>query len=157
LRLVVDSAASDSGEFLPLLASLRIRMQSKLESIGISIQWQMQRFPDGLVLPPGMSMQVLRIVQETINNALKHAQASLITFEVVDSSKPRHIALMVRDNGIGFVPDAVTPATAGRGLSGMQRRAASVGVGLVVASSAGGTSVQIDIPDLRDTAVKPTP
>jgi signal transduction histidine kinase len=154
LRLVVDSAASESGEFLPLLANLRMRMQSKLESIGIHIQWQMQRFPDGLVLPPGMSMQILRIVQETINNTLKHAQASAITFEVIDSSKPGHIALQVRDNGVGFVPDA---ATAGKGLSGMHRRAAAVGVGLAVAPSATGTAVQIDIPDLRTQALSPAP
>jgi signal transduction histidine kinase len=154
LRLVVDSAASESGEFLPLLANLRMRMQGKLESIGINIEWHMQRFPDGLVLPPGMSMQILRIVQETINNTLKHAQASVITFEVIDSNKTGHIALLVCDNGVGFVPGAVA---AGNGLSGMQRRAAAAGVGLAVASSAAGTSVQIDIPDLRALAVEPAP
>jgi len=146
LRLIVDSAASDSGEFLPLLASLRIRMQSKLESIGIAIHWQMQRFPDGLILPPGMSMQILRMVQEAINNTIKHARASVIDFQVVESRRPDHIAFVVRDNGIGFVPDA---SSTGRGLSGMQRRAAGVGVGLAVESSPRGTSIQIEIPDLR--------
>jgi len=146
LRLVVDSAASESGEFLPLLANLRMRLQQKLASIGITTQWRVQRFPDGLVLPPGMSMQILRIVQESINNTLKHAQASTITFEVVDSTQAGHIALVVRDNGVGFVESEVT---AGRGLSGMRRRAAASGVGLQVRTSAEGTAVQIDIPDRR--------
>lgn len=154
LRLVVDSAASVSGEFLPLLASLRIRLQPKLDTIGIRIHWQMQQFPDGLVLPPGMAMHILRIVQETLNNTLKHAQASAITFEVVDSALPDHITLVVSDNGIGFVPAG---ATAGRGLSGMQRRAAAVGLGLAVVSSASGTQVLIDIPHLRAGQPRPWP
>ena len=146
LRLVVDSAASVSGEFLPLLASLRIRLQPKLDAIGIRIQWQMHEFPDGLVLPPNMAMQVLRIVQETINNTLKHARASTITFSVMDSARPHHVALAVRDDGVGFVAES---ARVGRGLSGMKRRAADVGLGLAVTSSAAGTQVLIDIPHLR--------
>nr|AEQ20340.1 signal transduction histidine kinase [uncultured bacterium EC5] len=155
LRLVVDSAASVSGEFLPLLASLRIRLQPKLEAIGIRLHWQMQQFPDGLVLPPGMAMQILRIVQETVNNTLKHAQASVITFQVVGSTRPGHVALVVGDNGIGFAQDAITP---GRGLSGMRRRAAGAGVDVVVQSSATpptGTSVRIDIPDRPPASTQP--
>jgi signal transduction histidine kinase len=146
LRLIVDSSASGTGEFLTLLASLRIRLQPKLEAIGIHVGWHMANFPDDLVLAPGTSLQVLRMVQEAINNTIKHAQASVINFEVVDSVRPGHIAIAVRDNGTGFGPEG---PHAGRGLAGMRRRAMAAGVGLDVRSSAAGTSVQIDIPDLR--------
>ena len=149
LRLVVDSAASVSGEFLPLLANLRMRLQPKLDAIGIRLHWQMQAFPHGLVLPPGTAMQILRIVQETINNTLKHAQATTITIRSAASDRPGHLALDISDNGIGFAHDAITP---GRGLSGMQRRAAGVGVAVAVHSATStptGTTVRIDIPDAR--------
>ncbi len=151
LRLVVDSAASVSGEFLPLLANLRMRLQPKLDAIGIRLHWQMQQFPDGLVLPPGVAMQILRIVQETINNTLKHAQASAITFQVLDNGPPGQVVLLVSDNGIGFAESAITH---GRGLSGMRRRAAGAGVAVEVQSATTpptGTSVRIHIPDLRPT------
>ena len=149
LRLIVDAAASSGGEFLPLLASLRIRMQGKLEAIGIHIDWQMQQFPDGLVLPAPMSLHILRIVQEAINNTIKHTKASVITFKLVDAERLGHIALMVSDNGCGFSPD---PGSAGKGLAGMKRRAAMAGVGLDFRSSSEGTAIQIEIPRQRAAA-----
>ncbi len=143
LRLIVDAAASSGGEFLPLLASLRMRMQSKLETIGIHIDWQMHRFPDTLVLPAPMSLHILRIVQEAINNTLKHSKASTVTFSLVDALRPGHIGLLVSDNGGGFALDA---GSVGKGLVGMKRRAATAGLGLQIRSTAEGTAVQIDIP-----------
>jgi len=47
-----------------------------------------------------IKLQLLRIVQEIINNILKHAEASRIVLRLRVTSKS--IALVVRDNGIGF-------------------------------------------------------
>lgn len=152
LRLIVDSSASDTGEFLPLLASLRIRMQSKLEAIGIRIEWQMHRFPGGLILPPGASLQVLRMVQEAINNAIKHANASVIAFRVAEGRKRDHITLVISDNGVGFAPGT---GTEGKGLSGMKRRAIAAGVGVSIQSSPDGTSIEIEIPGVPVTRALP--
>jgi signal transduction histidine kinase len=148
LRLIVDSSAAAASKFLPLLASLRIRLQGKLEAIGIHIHWNMDQFPQDLVLPPGMALQVLRIVQEAINNTIKHACASQIEFRVAASSHPGHIVLEVQDNGVGFATDA---EQTGRGLTGMRRRATAAGVGLCVFSGNQGTTIQIKLPNLRDT------
>jgi signal transduction histidine kinase len=49
----------------------------------------------------------------------------------------------VADDGAGF--DAAAPA-AGRGLSGMRRRAQKIGASLQVASGAGGTRVVLEYP-----------
>ena len=143
LRLIVDSSTSDAGEFLPLLASLRYRMQSKLESIGIRIDWQMHAFPSDLSLPAGASLQVLRMVQEAINNAIKHANASVIAFRVAQGQTPGHVTLVISDNGVGFDQGV---GTEGKGLSGMKRRAVAAGVKCAIQSSRGGTSIEIAIP-----------
>lgn len=148
LRLIVDSSASGTGEFLPLLANLRYRLQPKLEAIGLQVQWRMANFPDDLCLPPGLSLQILRMVQEAINNTIKHAQASVIEFEAIDDSRSHRITLILRDNGRGF-PPAASPN--GKGLSGMRRRAGEAGVALHIRSSAAGTQIQIEIPDPRFT------
>jgi signal transduction histidine kinase len=91
-------------------------------------------------------------VQEAINNSIKHANANIIDFETNDSLKPNHVTLVISDNGVGFRPDA---GTDGKGLSGMRRRAAAVGVGLEILSSAAGTSIQIDIPNVRFSSTRP--
>lgn len=153
LRLIVDSSASDTGEFLPLLATLRFRMQSKLEAIGIATRWRMDPFPDTLALPPDMALQILRIVQEALNNAIKHADATVIEFEARTDLRPGVVTLSVRDNGCGFSNTApadlfASPTTTGgTGLIGMRRRAANAGVHLDVRTSPEGTCVEIDIPN----------
>ena len=144
LRLIVDSSDVEAGDFLLLLASLRIRLQTRLEAAGIRIQWQMEKFPQGINLPPGTALQLLRIVQEAINNTVKHANATVIAFELAPAVKPGHIGLSVRDNGSGFAPEA---HNIGKGLNGMKRRATAAGVGLTIESAAIGTRIQIDIPD----------
>jgi signal transduction histidine kinase len=143
LRLIVDSSAADPGDFLPLLASLRIRMQPKLEAIGIRIDWQVHRFAGELILPPGAAMQVLRMVQEAINNTIKHANATVIAFRIAPGQRPRHVVLVVSDDGSGFAP---ATASVGRGLAGMKTRAQAAGVGLAIHSSPDGTSIEIAMP-----------
>lgn len=143
LRLVVDASDSSTGEFLPLLANLRFRLGPKLAAIGIDLHWHMDRFPDDLVLPPGTALQILRVVQEAINNAVKHAQARNIHVETVAGTPPSALALLVRDDGAGFAPES---APRGRGLSGMRERAAAAGARLQLLSSQAGTTVRIELP-----------
>ena len=149
LRLIVDSSASGSGEFLSLLGNLRFRLQPRLEAIGLRLHWQMDAFPDAVVLPPAMALQILRIVQEALHNAVRHAHAAVLHIEAARSTQPGHVALVVRDDGTGYRPGAVQP---GRGLLGMQRRAAELGLQLQMRTGSAGTAVQIDIPLAPATA-----
>lgn len=59
-------------------------------------------------------LMLFRIVQELLNNALKHSQATEISVNVWGNDE---IVLTVEDNGVGFDPDEFkTPALTGRGL-----------------------------------------
>ncbi|HPT83195.1 MAG TPA: ATP-binding protein [Limnochordia bacterium] len=79
-------------------------------------------------LEPQLEMAVFRIVQEAANNALKHAQASLI--EVTLEYRRQQISVSVRDDGIGFDAQSVQEKLkSGRhfGLLNMQSRANVLG------------------------------
>ena len=143
LRLIVDASATDSGEFLPQLATLRFRMQPRLEAIGLQVNWRMDHFPQDLILPPGVGLQVLRIVQEAINNTVKYAEASAIDLECVSPAGANPVSLIVRDNGKGFSIEGVK---IGNGLKNMKRRALAARVAFDLQSSATGTEIRIDIP-----------
>jgi len=143
LRLIVDASASGTGEFVSLLGNLRFRLQPRLEAIGLRLHWQMDALPDTLALPPAMALQVLRIVQEAIHNAVRHAHASAIYVETAPSRRRDHVVLVVRDDGQGYDASAIRP---GRGLSGMQRRAEETGLRLRMCSGPEGTAVRVDIP-----------
>jgi signal transduction histidine kinase len=94
------------------------------------------------VLSRMVEAELLRIAQESITNVLKHAQAQHV--EVILTYGTDAVCLSVRDNGIGFDPDARHD---GFGLLGMRERAERIGARLVVASVLGnGTLVETVLP-----------
>jgi len=89
-----------------------------------------------------------RIVQEALNNILKHSaatEAAIVVKNLADA-----VALSIRDNGCGFDAEQAGSTTAhdiGYGLIGMRERARILGGRFLIDSRpAGGTSVTIEIP-----------
>lgn len=148
LRLVIDSLESDELGIGELLANLRFRLRARLSGNDVNLVWRIAEPVPGARLTPMAALQVLRIVQEMITNALKHAQARTVIVEVRDE----HGALRVRveDDGIGFDPTAPAP---GRGLRFLRQRAGALGATLAIDSMPGrGTTVLLNLP-----AVAPEP
>ncbi|HEU4511353.1 MAG TPA: two-component regulator propeller domain-containing protein [Pyrinomonadaceae bacterium] len=89
---------------------------------------------------------LLRIGQEAINNAVKHAHAERIFVKLVFDA--RRVQLIVRDDGRGFENHSARNEKAGHfGLIGMRERAAQIGGTLTVQSANGsGTEVVADVP-----------
>jgi len=140
LRLVILSLDPGATEVADLLAALRARLEPTLERRGIRFRWRVGEAPTPRRFGPEQMLNVLRIVQEAITNAVRHASPSAI--EVATRVEGEALIVLVRDDGRGF------PATLrrGRGLDNMQRRADDVGATLCVASDAGGTSVELRLP-----------
>jgi two-component sensor histidine kinase len=92
--------------------------------------------------------ELLRIGQEAITNAVRHAGATHIRVDVRQDADL--IRLRVTDDGHGFDVDATTASANGHyGLLGMQERAARLGGRLTVTSSASGTVVEASVPYAR--------
>jgi signal transduction histidine kinase len=75
------------------------------------------------VIEPKQELKIFRIVQELINNAIKHAQATRINVTV---SSGDHLNISVDDDGIGFDPslnNGSTKKSSGLGLYNMESRA----------------------------------
>ncbi|HEV7396203.1 MAG TPA: two-component regulator propeller domain-containing protein [Pyrinomonadaceae bacterium] len=89
--------------------------------------------------------QLLRIGQEAMNNAVKHAQAQRILVNLVFDG-PR-VQLIIRDDGCGFDLNAGNGREGHFGLVGMRERAEQIGGSLSIHSAAGsGTEVVADVP-----------
>lgn len=96
--------------------------------------------------PTAVTYQLLRIAQESIANAFKHARADniLITLDMDD----RQYRLVISDDGAGFDPNLKDPSGAPHfGLIGMRERASKIGASLDIASQPGnGTTVTVTLP-----------
>ncbi|MBW4470261.1 MAG: GAF domain-containing protein [Stenomitos rutilans HA7619-LM2] len=97
-------------------------------------------------LPPIIGMNLLRIGQEALTNALKHAQAQTIAIEL--AYEPDRILLTIRDNGRGFTPPtAIDTLNGGFGLMGMYERCDRIGALLSLTSQLGqGSQILVEAP-----------
>jgi signal transduction histidine kinase len=75
-------------------------------------------------LSPEQSLQIYRILQEALNNALKYANATEIDI-TIQSTDNQLIMCEIKDNGIGF--DVEAAQNKGNGLENMTRRAEGIG------------------------------
>jgi signal transduction histidine kinase len=95
-------------------------------------------------LSPSARQNLLRIAQEAMSNAVRHAKPTLINVSLMCDSSA--IVLEVTDNGYG-IADTQAAYQEGFGLSNMHARAEQVGAQLDVRTSAGrGTSVVVRLP-----------
>lgn len=96
-----------------------------------------------IALDETRALAIFRIVQESLTNVARHAQASQVG--IVLKRQNAAYFLMVRDNGKGF--DPAVPKPKSFGLAGVRERVFTLGGELTVFSTAGhGTSIEVHLP-----------
>mgnify|MGYP001577408504 CR=1 FL=1 len=151
-------SASFAGEFLPALQAYLSRFR---QTHGIDAQIEIQ---DGLNtnLPPGIGIQLMRIIQEALTNVRKHSGAGKARVRLVQSvadcepdrmrNNGELFSVEIEDDGNGFLSqrdssDAADKGGAGVGLLVMQERAESMGGCLKIDSQPGsGTRIRVQVP-----------
>ena len=107
------------------------------------------RFTASLAQVDGLFSQeaeinVYRIVQECVNNIIKHAQATEARVDIKRSE--RAIQIIVEDDGRGFAVDGIRSGKRGIGLTGISERVKMLGGTHTIQAAVGdGTTVTIKI------------
>lgn len=116
-------------EFAPLVEEA---VQERVAASGHRVEFRHEgAWP---ALDSVVKQHLLRIVQESVTNVVKHARARLIT--VTLSAGPKHIGLQVADDGCGFDPLEPQRRGAGQfGLHGLHERAEKIGACLTINSA----------------------
>ena len=136
----------------PLLDDLGVASAIKAYATQITsnaeIELDVEIVDDPEALPQQVATALYRIAQESINNAVRHAEATTLRVTVEDSGSA--VLLRVRDDGRGISSDKLNASTS-MGLVGMRERAALLGGELTINSRPGtGTLVSAAIPYARD-------
>jgi len=157
----LESLTADSlKELQHLMTDLR---PSHLDDLGLSaaLRWYANRIHEHsdinvrvdiqgeeLDLDDAIKITIFRIIQESLNNIIKHAQADNVNIHMHFGEK--NIRINIWDNGVGFDLDQIKQRRAARpslGLAGMEERAALLGGSVIVQSRPGyGTEVEAVIP-----------
>jgi signal transduction histidine kinase len=99
-------------------------------------------------IAPEIERALFRIVQESINNVLRHSGASTVVVNL--SNRGRMLWLEVRDNGAGLGPEQLIAldgtASLGVGIASMRERVHQLKGKFKISSIAGGTLVEVSLP-----------
>jgi len=125
---------------LSLPQELQLVAQRHEQRTGTKVKLTLGPLPEVTSLP--LKLCLYRFVQETLNNAYRHAQGQgqAITADYIDG----FLYISVKDSGSGMAADAMVVETAGRtrlGLAGLRYRVESLGGVFSLESSTAGTSV----------------
>ena len=157
----LENLASDSlSELQRLISDLR---PSHLDDLGLpaALRWyagkvaertelkiRVDTFGEEKPVSEAAKIASFRIVQEALNNIIKHAGASSVFVQLTYKDEKVHIS--IRDDGTGFDPDVVNLRQTNRpslGLAGMRERASLLGGTVSIQSGPGqGTLVEAMIP-----------
>lgn len=146
LRTTVDGLRPAELERDGLVATLRAQLTVAARAHGVPVDLSVGELPD---LAADVEHQVLRIAQEAVANALRHAGAGRVAVALgrVESVTPPTVRLRVVDDGRGFDPEARAVRSRRLGLTSMHERAASLGGSLGIESAPGrGTTVELRFP-----------
>lgn len=147
LRLIVDSLDSAEDTLADALRAFEHRARAQSDSVRCAYTSSIRIDPDAAGIGPRATLQVLRILQEALTNALRHGQPTeieLIAEAVADGA----VEIRLVDNGRGISETG----TRGAGLRNMKARALSIGAVLDIRSGSSGTAVCIGLPAAGEPA-----
>lgn len=105
-------------------------------------------------LPPEHEHALLRIAQEAVSNAVRHAHPKNV--RIVLREEPAHWDLMVIDDGVGMVEGPELCASMGFGLENMRERAKAIGGEWQLESKPGeGTCISVRVPKREVPVARP--
>ncbi len=128
---------------LGLTRALQAMIKNVAASSAIRFNYEIEGLDQAL--PPDAQINLYRIVQECVNNIVKHADASEATIQI--NNDGRALRLVVSDNGKGFAPDS---SGRGFGLTGIAERVRILGGRHAIHSAQGAGAtivVTIELPE----------
>jgi signal transduction histidine kinase len=146
LKLTIDSLEPIESDLVVLLGNLRYRLGPRLKKAGLAIEWEMPDLPTLPWMDAAAALQILRIVQESITNVIKHAHATRL--RVATSAGDGHVRVTIADDGVGFDVQATARVRvpSGRGLRNLRHRAEQLGAGIDMRSDGNGTTLTLLLP-----------
>ena len=151
LQLGIDEIRSISKRLsAPTLGQINLTdsVHELVESINITNKLQIHFRFEGLekaVVSQDVHLTIYRIIQEQLNNILKHAHAQHVFIEI--SNTPEHLLLVIRDDGTGFNPQ---DKRRGIGITNMITRAENMNGKLHLQTAHGkGCTITVTLPPLN--------
>ncbi len=145
-RRIIEDLRPSSLSNLGLVASLEILGREFADRSGMQIEMLLEP----VTLDESRQLTIYRMVQESLTNIGKYAEASEVT--IVLKNYGSHVVVEISDNGKGFDSQRMRPSS--HGLAGMRHRVEAAGGKLTITSTVGeGTRLSAIVPTAASEAV----
>lgn len=143
IRAISKALVPPSVKDLGLIDSIKDMIESLHIAKAIKVKFTHKNYKEEEV-GDNVKLMLFRIVQEQVNNILKHAEAKLLVITI--SIKDKNIQLQLSDNGKGFDPEKIK-FKKGVGLTNIESRANLLNGKVTIQSTVGkGTTLTVDVP-----------
>jgi signal transduction histidine kinase len=147
LNHAISETRSISQNLLPKAIQdygLELGMESLINQLRgtNNVKFYLYQNLDNVEIPDNIQINLYRIAQEAINNALRHGRPEKLNVQLIYSEG--EILLTVEDDGVGFDPEKVKE---GVGLQSMRTRAGAMSGDIEIVSKEGkGTIISVAVP-----------
>lgn len=153
MRLVLYSLDHKSADLGTLLGMLRDQLERPIRAAGLRLVWNVGEVANPLGYGPEVALDIARIIQTAVANAIEHGQANEIALRTRVEGDGS-VVISVEDDGIGFAHSseplgtgASTNSTGrGRGMVHIHRRAERIGAVATILSRSPGTTLELILP-----------
>ncbi|MGQ9668469.1 MAG: sensor histidine kinase, partial [Anaerolineae bacterium] len=144
-EIIFNLRVAGAGGRAPLLPALKEYLADLKRFYGVNVLLEIKE-PVTAQLSDYEHLQVIRIIQEALTNARKHANATDIRLRLAQDMHA--LKICVKDNGLGFDLKQIETDDKERfGLQVMRERATSIGASITVHSQPGqGTRLTLELP-----------
>ena len=127
-----------------LLSALRWYIEGFAKRSGVETVLEVHKnFPR---LEPEMEMAIFKIVQESLTNVFRHAEASRAVVQLEAQDGSAVVAVVDNGKGIGNGSEQLQPAGFGIGMMGIKQRVEEFNGAVTLRDTGSGTSVEVKIP-----------
>ncbi len=139
---LMDKTHVEFEKFITHLKGYIKRQQHYLKGLEVVV---LSSVSHGLILNPTQSLNLMRIIQEALNNARKYAEATHFSISFVKDIDSLTVEL--KDNGIGIDTSSSKENTGGNGINNMRSRSTLIGGQFYFRSELNiGTTITLSLP-----------
>ncbi len=141
-RRIIEDLRPSLLDHLGLTAALRWNVEETCKAASLECRFKLSDSVERL--PANLEIALYRVVQESVTNITKHAQATLV--ELTLERTPSGLLLVIADNGVG-IGDTGAFKRMSHGLVGMRHRVHSIGGTIDIRGTPGkGTVIAVSVP-----------
>jgi signal transduction histidine kinase len=116
-----------------------------MRSQKIQFEWETCDLPHDFLSQDQSRLELMRLLQESFANIIKHAKASVVQFKI--RLHTHAITIDIQDNGRGMEAAQIeSQGSQGHGLKNMHQRAHKIGATLTIHSTSEGTGIHLSFP-----------